>query len=84
MEHDPLHKQLEVLETRVQEMIALTNRLKKDKAGLETRMNQKEREWNQAQEEREKVRLRIEKILGTINHLEDELNHPAMEKLAGE
>ncbi len=84
MEDDQLHQQIEVLETRVQEMITLTSRLKKDKAGLEERMGQKEREWNQAQEERRMVRLRIEKILGTLNHMEDELSHSVTGKLTDE
>ncbi|MFQ5779545.1 MAG: cell division protein ZapB [Nitrospiria bacterium] len=62
--------QLEILETRVQEMIELIKRLKKEKAELEEKIDQREKECQDLQEERGKVRLRIEKLLGRLNHLE--------------
>ncbi len=67
-----VQEQLEVLETRVQEMIELIKHLKKEKAGLEAKINQREKEFNQLQDERGKVRLRIERLLGTLNHLDEE------------
>lgn len=69
-----VQEQLEVLEARVQEMIELVKRLKKEKAGLEAKVNLREKEFNQLQEERGKVRLRIEKLLGTLNHLDEDSN----------
>ncbi|MDC4204462.1 MAG: cell division protein ZapB [Candidatus Manganitrophus sp.] len=65
-----VQEQLEVLEARVQEMIELIKRLKREKEGLEARVNEQAREFRQLQEERGEVRLRIERILGTLNHLE--------------
>lgn len=65
-------EQLELLESRIQEMIGIIKRLKQEKAGLETTVAQREKEFHQLQEERTKARLRIEKILGTLNHLEQE------------
>ena len=67
-----VQEQLEVLEERVQEMIELIKHLKKEKAALEAKINLREKEFNQLHDERGKVRLRIEKILGTLNHLEEE------------
>lgn len=67
-----VQEQLEVLEARVQEMIELIKHLKKEKAGLEAKINQREKEFNQLQDERGKVRLRIEKLLGTLHHLDEE------------
>lgn len=65
-----VQEQLEVLEARVQEMIELIKRLKREKEGLEAKVNEQAREFRQLQEERGEVRLRIERILGTLNHLE--------------
>lgn len=65
-----MQEQLEVLEARVQEMIELIKRLKREKAGLEAKMLQQEREFHQMQNERGQVRSKIEKILGTLSHLE--------------
>ncbi|MBI3805106.1 MAG: cell division protein ZapB [Nitrospirae bacterium] len=65
-----VQEQLEVLESRVQTMIDLIKKLKREKEGLEVKINQQEREFRQLQEERGEVRLRIERILGTLNHLE--------------
>lgn len=65
-----VQEQLEVLETRVQEMIELIRRLKREKEGLEAKVNEQAREFRQLQEERGEVRLRIERILGTLNHLD--------------
>ncbi|MDC4222874.1 MAG: cell division protein ZapB [Candidatus Manganitrophus sp.] len=65
-----VQEQLEVLEARVQEMIELIKRLKREKEGLEAAVNEQAREFRQLQEERGEVRLRIERILGTLNHLE--------------
>lgn len=65
-----VQEQLEVLEVRVQEMIELIKRLKREKEGLEAKVNEQAREFRQLQEERGEVRLRIERILGTLNHLE--------------
>ncbi len=65
-----VQEQLEVLESRVQAMIDLIKKLKMEKEGLEAKINQREREFRQLQEERGEVRLRIERILGTLNHLE--------------
>lgn len=65
-----VQEQLEVLEARVQTMIDLIKKLKREKEALEAKMIQQEREFRQLQEERGEVRLRIERILGTLNHLE--------------
>ncbi|NKE71431.1 cell division protein ZapB [Candidatus Manganitrophus noduliformans] len=65
-----VQEQLEVLEARVQEMIELIKKLKREKEGLEAKVNEQAREFRQLQEERGEVRLRIERILGTLNHLE--------------
>lgn len=65
-------EQLELLESRIQEMIGIIKRLKQEKAGLETKVAQKEKEFHQLLEERAKARLRIEKILGTLNGLEQD------------
>jgi len=65
-----VQEQLEVLEARVQEMIELIKRLKREKEGLEAQIREREREFRQLQEERGEVRLRIERILGTLNDLE--------------
>ena len=67
-----VQEQLEVLETRVQEMIELIKHLKKEKAVLEAKINQREKEFDQLHDERGEVRLRIEKILGALNHLDAE------------
>ncbi|HZR46225.1 MAG TPA: cell division protein ZapB [Candidatus Manganitrophaceae bacterium] len=67
-----VQEQLEVLEARVQEMIELIKHLKKEKAGLEAKLDQREKEFNQLQDERGKIRLRIEKLLGTLHHLNEE------------
>lgn len=64
-----VQEQLEVLEARVQEMIELIKRLKREKEGLEAKVGEQAREFHQLQEERGEVRLRIERILGTLNHL---------------
>jgi predicted nucleic acid-binding Zn-ribbon protein len=53
-------------------MIELIKHLKKEKAVLEARINQREKEFDQLQDERGEVRLRIERILGTLNHLDGE------------
>lgn len=65
-----VQEQLEVLETRVQAMIEMIKKLKREKELLEAQIGQREREFRQLQEERGEVRLRIERILGTLNHLE--------------
>lgn len=65
-----VQEQLEVLETRVQEMIELIKRLKREKEGLEAKVDEQARDFRQLQEERGEVRLRIERILGTLNHLD--------------
>ncbi|TAJ98463.1 MAG: cell division protein ZapB [Candidatus Manganitrophaceae bacterium] len=65
-----VQEQLEVLETRVQAMIEMIKKLKREKELLEAKVGQREREFRQLQEERGEVRLRIERILGTLNHLE--------------
>lgn len=65
-----VQEQLEVLEARVQEMIELIKRLKREKEGLEAKVDEQAREFRQLQEERGEVRLRIERILGTLNHLD--------------
>jgi len=69
MEPEQLQKQLEVLEARVQGMIVMMRGLKKENAGLEAKLTQREKEWTQAQEEKKTVRLRIENILDTLNKL---------------
>lgn len=65
-----VQEELEILETRVQAMIELIKKLKREKEGLEAKISEREREFRQLQEERGEVRLRIERILGTLNHLE--------------
>lgn len=65
-----VQEQLEVLEARVQAMIELIKKLKREKEGLEAKISQREMEFRQLQEERGEVRLRIERILGTLNHME--------------
>ncbi|MFQ5779600.1 MAG: cell division protein ZapB [Nitrospiria bacterium] len=62
--------QLEILEARVQEMIELIRHLKKEKAELAAKIDQREKECQGLQEERGAVRLRIEKLLVKLNHLE--------------
>jgi chromosome segregation ATPase len=69
-----VQEQLEVLESRVQAMIELIKKLKREKEGLEAKIDEQEREFRQLQEERGEVRLRIERILGTLNH--PEMNGP--------
>lgn len=84
-----MQEQLEVLEARVQTMIELIKKLKREKEALEAKVSQREREFRQLQEERGEVRLRIERILGTLNHLEiheaaDEESEVALKVKAGE
>ncbi len=67
-----VQEQLEVLESRVQTMIEMIKKLRGEKEGLEAKVSQREREFRQLQEERGEVRLRIERILGTLSHLEEQ------------
>ncbi|HIE65778.1 MAG: cell division protein ZapB [Nitrospira sp.] len=77
-------EQLEILESRIQEMVGFVRRLKSEKAQLETRLDQREKEFQALHEERGKVRLRIEALLGKLDHLEKEVCTPDEEALIGE
>ncbi|MFY9269463.1 MAG: hypothetical protein WAO55_06910 [Candidatus Manganitrophaceae bacterium] len=65
-----MQEQLEVLESRVREMIEVIKKLKREKEGLEMRIAEREREFQQLQEERGEARLRIERIMETLGHLQ--------------
>jgi len=77
-------EQLEILESRVQEMIEFIRRLKSEKAQLETKLDQREKEFQALQGERGQVRLRIEALLGKLDHIEKEVCVPDEEALIGE
>ncbi|MFQ5579045.1 MAG: cell division protein ZapB [Nitrospiria bacterium] len=77
-------QQLEVLESRVQEMIEYIQRLKSEKAELKTRLDQSEKEFQALHDERGKVRLRIEALLGKLDHLERDVRVSDEEALIGE
>lgn len=74
-------EQLEILESRVQEMIKFIKHLKNEKAQLEAALGQREKEFRTLHEERGKVRLRIEGLLGKLDHLEKDICPPDKEAL---
>ncbi|MBI3358627.1 MAG: hypothetical protein HY037_03440 [Nitrospirae bacterium] len=62
--------QLELLESRVSEMIAHLKALRLEKTKLSSEISRQETAFRQLQEERRIVRKRLEKLLGTLNHAE--------------
>jgi len=78
---------LEILENRVQEMIELVKHLKEKNSAVEDELSQQradfhalQQERGQLQEERGEVRQRVEKILGTLKHLDGMEERPSMEQ----
>jgi len=61
---------LSILEVRVQEMIDLVLQLKEENTALESERAQLQAALEQLRQERAEVRLRVEKMLGTLTHLE--------------
>jgi predicted nuclease with TOPRIM domain len=62
--------QLELLESRVSEMIERLKALRLEKAKLSSEMSKQESVFHKMQEERRIIRKRLEKLLGTLNHVE--------------
>lgn len=62
--------QLEILEVRVSEMIEKIKTLRLEKEQLSSEMSKRDSTFRQFQEERRQVRKRLEKLLGTLNHVE--------------
>jgi hypothetical protein len=62
--------QLELLESRVSEMIGRLKTLRIEKLKLVSEISKQEGAFHKMQEERRIVRKRLEKLLGTLNHVE--------------
>ncbi|MEK7286755.1 MAG: hypothetical protein AAB035_05610 [Nitrospirota bacterium] len=62
--------QLELLESRVSKMIEQLQSLRSEKDHLSKEIRQQESLLRQFREERTLIRKRLEKILGTLNHVE--------------
>ncbi len=62
--------QLEVLESRVSQMIEKLKSLRLEKEKLSSEVSKQASAFRQMQEERRQVRKRLEKLLGTLNHVE--------------
>ena len=62
--------QFELLESRVSEMIERMKALRTEKIQLSSEISEQERAFRQLQEERRVIRKRLEKLLGTLNHVE--------------
>ncbi len=77
-------EQLETLESRIQEMVEFIKRLKSEKAQLEATLGRREEEFQSLHEERGKVRLRIEALVGKLDHLEKDVCVPDEEALIEE
>ncbi len=67
-----VQQQLEVLESRVAEMIKRVKSLRLEKARLQDEIGKQAKAFSQMKEERHLVRNRIEKLLGTLNHVAGE------------
>ncbi len=65
---------LDLLEKRVHELIQQLKDLKAEKQELETQLSEQAQSFHHLQQERVEVRGRVEKILGTLNHLDDNFN----------
>jgi len=65
---------LDLLEKRVHELIQQLKNLKAEKRDLETQLSEQSQSFQNLQQERVEVRGRVEKILGTLNHLDEDLN----------
>jgi FtsZ-binding cell division protein ZapB len=61
---------IELLELRVSEMIERLKSLRVEKVNLSAEIHQQKSDLRLLHEERRVVRKRLEKILGTINHVE--------------
>jgi len=62
--------QLELLASRVSEMIERLKILQLEKETLSSEIRKQENACQQLQEERRQIRKRIEKLLGTLNNVE--------------
>ncbi len=71
---------LTILEERVQEMIEMIKTLRQEKSTLELQLSEREKSHRELQQERGEVRHRVEKILGTLNHLNNGTDNTIMEK----
>ncbi len=63
---------LGILENRVQEMIRLLHTTKEENRILEERLSEQSAAFQTLQAEREEVRQRVERILGNLNHVNNE------------
>lgn len=63
---------LGVLESRVQAMIKLLQSTREEKRLLEEQLMEQAEAFQHLQEERNEVRQRVERILGTLNHVTEE------------
>lgn len=63
---------LGVLESRVQAMIKLLQTTREEKRLLEEQLMEQAEAFQHLQEERNEVRQRVERILGTLNHVTEE------------
>ncbi len=66
----PVQHQLELLESRVSAMIEQLKALRLEKERLSSEINKRECAFREIQEERLVVRKRLEKLLGTLSHVE--------------
>jgi hypothetical protein len=62
--------QLEILESRVSQMIERLKTVQMEKLKLVSEVSRQEGIFRKLQEERKVVRKRLEKLLGTLNHVE--------------
>jgi predicted nuclease with TOPRIM domain len=65
-------QQMELLESRVTEMLKRVKSLRSEKAQLQEQIGKQASTLSQLLEERRLVRNRVEKLLGTINHVSGE------------
>lgn len=63
---------LGVLENRVQAMIKLLQSTREEKRLLEEQLMEQAEAFQHLQQERNEVRQRVERILGTLNHVTEE------------
>ncbi|MFQ5596737.1 MAG: hypothetical protein ACE5GK_01665 [Nitrospiria bacterium] len=73
-------KSLEILEGRVHDMIDMIKTLKQEKHALEIQLDEQEKASRELLQERSEARQRVEKILGTLNRLNDGSNNIEMEQ----
>ncbi len=71
---------LDLLEKRVHELIQQLKDLKGEKRALEAQLSEQAESFLHLQQERAEVRGRVEKILGTLNHLGEDLNDSVIEQ----